>query len=113
MNIESVRTSTMEVLQLHGWTILDSVAIARKEFVTAVGNKEALAYLYDQDGYDFKIQGDYLSEGNNVLAAGTLIPVEANVSEVRKLAEEFCQYADAAIDRSYARRLYLKYDVKQ
>ena len=91
-----------------GWETLDqgqNTAVARKSFQTVVGKKEALVYLSKGDGFNFSLSGNYLSEGQNVLERGVLIPVESNEAEVKRLARDFSAQALAWIVDTYAMRL--------
>jgi hypothetical protein len=108
LDLATVRLICLDVLQSHGWTPMDSVSIAEKEFETAVGVKVADVYLYDNDGFNYTLRGNYQSEGRNAMPYGTLIPINADENAVRDLVQAFCQYAKEAIDGSYARGLFLK-----
>ena len=103
----TIRTTLAACLGLIGWTAIDSTAIATKTVQTAVGEKEAHAYLQDWgDGYI--LAGDYSSEGRNVLESnGVLIAADADDADLMRLAGEFAAKANKAMDESFARRLYL------
>lgn len=99
-----------QVLADFGWELIDSTAIAKMEIKTAVGMREAFVYLSDSDGYNFCLQGHYLSEGRNILEPrGVLIPTNSNDAAIKNYATEFCSLAYSAIQDSYARRLFVKY----
>lgn len=97
-------------LEKQGWTpIKGGTAIARKNYVTAVGIKEALAYVSDfgpQEG-SVRLQGDYQSEGRNCLSTTSeLIARTASVEEVGVAAQKFAIAADVSVGQSYAARLH-------
>lgn len=94
------------VLKAKGWTIVDSTAIALKSYETAVGPKEAQAYLSRGDGYNVTLYGMYYSEGRNILEPrGQLIPVDADEATVLAAAERFAASVDTEVANSYAGRL--------
>ena len=66
-------------LSTRGWTPLPLVALASKDYDTAVGPKTAHAHLADFGAAtaNLVLQGDYWSEGRNILGAGgVLVPRE-------------------------------------
>lgn len=92
-----------------GWKALPGPALASKEFATAVGPREALAWLSggndDSDGW---LAGQYWSEGRNALSlCGTVIPVSAGSRDIRERARRFAAEVDAAVAETYAARLLL------
>jgi len=108
--IEDVIASCRQQLANFGWKVEDGTAIASKEFQTAVGVKKALAYFSKGDSYNCRLHGDYQSQGSNILEPhGVLIPKPSSEEEIRHLAIAFAKKADAAVDESYARRLYTKF----
>jgi hypothetical protein len=53
------------------------------------------------------LQGEYYSEGSNVLSArGILIPKDADLSAAKTLTERFAAGAEKEVLDSYAKRLY-------
>lgn len=91
------------VLIKNGWKSFGGSAIAVKEFQTAVGMKEAQAYLSDGDGINRTLSGAYETAGHDALAnCSVLIPVDASEQTVSILTSKFCQYAEDAIEQSYA-----------
>ena len=98
-----------ELLVETSWTILSSdvhTAIAYKSFKTAVGEKVAHVYLTRGDEYNRTLQGDYRSEGRNILEPRCqLIPFTANAAEVKTLVFAFISSIEAAIAESYAVKL--------
>lgn len=95
------------LLALHGWFLLESTAVAYKDFLTAVGAKRALVFCYFGSGTSHvSIVGEYWSEGQNVLAArGVFIPKAADQSTLARLVARFSAVAHAAVESSYAARL--------
>lgn len=106
---EIIRQAITSRLSEHGWEpISNGTAIARKFYETAVGMKEALAYLYPGADY-FTLKGDYQSEGRNVLEAhGALIPRGADEQEAIEKTDAFAADADRYVGESYAARLVRK-----
>jgi len=104
---ELTRQAIVASLVACGWTALDSTAIARKSFDTAVGEKEALVFLQTWgDSPNFVVAGQYWSEGNNALSTSFIfIPKDASESEAQRLATVFAKKADAAVGDTYAMRL--------
>lgn len=95
-----------EVLVECGWTPFGGPAIAVKSFDTAVGAKEAVAWLSKGDEYNRTLSGDYHSEGRNALeACGVLIPVDADADTVRRLAQQFVEKVDSTVVQTYAAKL--------
>lgn len=91
-----------------GWDSLGNsrTAIAMKEFQTAVGPKVAHIYLTRGDGVQRSLQGDYQSEGRNILEAwGRLVPVDAEPDRVRQEVDQFVKDIERQIGQSYAARL--------
>lgn len=79
-----------------------------KSFETAVGEKEALVYFVVSRNGNAYIQGNYYSEGANVLSAKTVfVPTNAVSSVYADCVEQFNAGAQRSIDASYARSLYL------
>lgn len=95
-----------QVLVESGWIPFGGAAIALKSFETAVGFKEAHAYLSKGDEFNRTLSGDYQSEGRNALESScVLIPVGADAGTVRRLTEQFAKQADARVAQTYAARL--------
>lgn len=97
-----------------GWTRVDDLsfdataAIATKEYETAVGMKQAIAYFTSSSDNVEKLTVDYQSEGRNI-AALKLFDVQpgATVEDIQFGVKKFCKATDNAVDKSYARRLFL------
>ncbi len=98
-----------EVLAGCGWSPLTGPAIAEKAFVTAVGEKIALAYVsaFDKERLNCRLIGDYVSEGRNALEPhGVLLPWASSAESVRCLAEQFVANAEQVVGETYAARLH-------
>jgi hypothetical protein len=109
LEFDSMRRVVTESLVLAGWTAFDGPALATKKFDTAVGEKEAVAWLQDwgSDSGNYTLHGDYQSEGRNALEAGSvLIPKDASSDEVRSAVSRFASDADEAVANTYAARLH-------
>jgi hypothetical protein len=97
-----------KVLVANGWSARPAPTLGIKMYDTAVGPRQAAAYLSRGDEYNRTVMGDYQSEGRNVLGgSGKLIPLDADTQAIETLALTFCSGADKDIDQSYARGLYL------
>lgn len=106
-----VRAQVGAHLQSLGWKMLESVAVARKTFETAVGPKDAHAYLghLRKDGASFLLTGDYWSEGRNVLeSAVTLVPREATGAQLEASVGRFASSVETLVGQSYAVTLLQK-----
>lgn len=110
---QALRAAIVAQLVAAGWTALErSTAIAIKTYDTAVGPRDAHAYLADfgPSETNYVLQGEYYSEGSNVLSArGILIPKDADLAAAKTLTERFATGAEAAVLDSYAARLLHKF----
>jgi hypothetical protein len=108
--IQELRADIVAQLAAAGWTPIEGgTAIANKIYPTAVGPKEAQVYLADFGAQEVNLvlQGQYYSEGRNILAADSvLIPKAADCELVRRLADQFAAAAEASVLDSYAARLF-------
>lgn len=98
------------LLAQHGWTPFASgAALASKLYDTAVGPKEAQAYLSrsGQDDPNQTLSVTYYSEGRSVMAQ-VLVPKAAEAAQVERLVAQFAREADAAVDSTYARGIWLR-----
>lgn len=99
----------MENLAHAGWSILKGgTAVAKKDFQTAVGQKEALVYLapWGPAEPNCVLQGQYYSEGRNILEASSmLIPKIGNVLAAGQLVQQFTKATEHKILQSYAVKL--------
>ncbi|MFJ1470147.1 ADP-ribosyltransferase-containing protein [Massilia orientalis] len=110
---QALRAAIVAQLVAAGWAAIErSTAIALKTYDTAVGRKDAHAYLADfgPSETNYVLQGEYYSEGSNVLSArGILIPKDADLAAAKTLTERFATGAEAAVLDSYAARLLHKF----
>lgn len=103
-----LETRIRRLLLTQGWAMLQGTAVACRDFRTAVGIKRAFVYIsdYGPGCAHFCLQGDYRSEGRNVLeSCGVLIPKEAARSALPPFVRQFTASAHKAIKDSYAVRL--------
>ncbi len=102
---EKFKQIITERLVALGWTAADGTAVARKTFETAVGLKEALAYVAIGD--QACLSGEYQSEGRNALAQCLrLIPRSTELAVVEDIAGQFAADVDIAVAGTYAARLH-------
>jgi hypothetical protein len=102
--IDNVKSSLHKL----GWTAVPGVALGGKKYATAVGPKEALAYLQDfgRGENSVVLTGTYQSEGRNCLASTMVhIPKSADADVIARLTERFVTEAETAIADTYAYRL--------
>lgn len=97
-------------LQAAGWTPCPqpSAALAVKVFETAVGPKEAQAYLQDwgSESDVYVLAGNYTSEGRNALATTFgRIPKAVQREELAALVDGFTREADLEVSQTYAAKL--------
>lgn len=89
----------------HGWKGTEGTAIAAKAFQSAVGPKEAHAYLADwgPKSQNLVLSGVYQSEGRNQLEShAILIPKGTDPEGVKAAVTRFAVDADAVIANTYA-----------
>lgn len=104
-------------LAADGWTRradtdLDYVCfVAQKDYDTAVGKKTATIAL-EPRSEGFQLVGNYDSQGRNILSTTWFtIGKDLSAEEIIVGAAQFAVKVDAEVDQSYARRIYLRYDV--
>jgi len=94
------------ILVASGWKLEDGTAIASKEYISAVGFKQALVYSTG-DGTYYKASANYQSKGNNILSTTSVFfQIPLNNYEVQELAVTFAKEIDAIVAESYAVRLH-------
>lgn len=106
--VEKMKAILANQLETLGWTKTDSVAIASREYPTAVGYKQALIYVadYGPDNDSVLLQGDYQSEGRNALEPHCMMVLRtADEEQLRQKAVEFSKNVDKVIMTTYAARL--------
>jgi hypothetical protein len=108
-----------QALKDQGWEVVDSLsfngtsAVATKEFETAVGKKEAVAYLESwKDGFDM-LTVDYQSEGRNIVQSQSFsIRPGFTEPQIQSGTTRFCNKVEAGIDKSFARKIHLPQSVE-
>lgn len=111
MNAPARLEAVGALLRQHGWVLVEGgTALATKVYPTAVGPKEAQVYLARSrdDDPNQTLSGQYYSEGRNIMAVGVLLPKAAAAADVERLVAQFAREADAAVDASYARGIWLR-----
>jgi hypothetical protein len=97
------------LLAEHGWTESEeSRHAATKDFDTAVGVKEAIAYVraWKEGPTAFTLSASYTSEGRNTLGMlHDLVPKAASEDEVRRIVAKFSAEVDRLVGETYAMRL--------
>lgn len=94
-----------------GWSVSGGgpIALGTKTYLTAVGEKEAIAYLAPSGNDAAFFQATYISEGNNVLstirAGWKVITFTESDSELAELAAAFSAEVDTEVSQTYAMRL--------
>lgn len=126
MDLTGLIARTGELLIEAGWTKTEGMFITvdsekapvyEKTFETAVGPKTAFALARGSaDREAFWFEGTYFSEGSNVIAACSAYCLITDVT-LKHVTAEFAlrdcvEKAEQAIDRSYARRLFLEHGIK-
>ena len=111
MNAAARLEAVGALLRQHDWVLVEGgTALATKVYSTAVGPKEAQVYLSRSrdDDPNQTLSGQYYSEGRNIMAVGVLLPKVAAAADVERLVGQFAREADAAVDASYARAIWLR-----
>lgn len=90
-----------------GWVPMrDDAPLAFKMFQTAVGPKQAQAYLESWGAGRFVLTGQYYSEGQNVLATLRLSLDETmDGAQLDGLVQQFVRKVDSTVADTYAVRL--------
>lgn len=100
----------LQELVKHDWQKVDALSmecttiVAEKQYLTAVGNKRAAAYVFKAEG-SYYITANYESEGNNVLSTTYVV-----VTDLTNLAFELAEFArqvDLIVSKTYAMRLVI------
>lgn len=97
-----------KALRATGWR-MDSIAPSgSKDFGTAVGTKQAIAYLAPSEG-GYRLMGEYWSQGNNCLSTiSVFVPENAAGEVVNDRVGEFNTQVNAQVADTYAVRLLRK-----
>lgn len=105
MKHDEISTIIQTRLRAQGWTP-SNAAIATKDYDTAAGGRTAIVFLSPGDGFNYVLQGDYQSQGRNILEPrAQLIPVDVTPDALEKIIETFILDTGKAIEESYAVRL--------
>jgi hypothetical protein len=102
--------TTLKAFAKHGWFKPEKWLNGdspRKSFPTAVGRKDASVRVYmSSESPMLILQGEYFSEGGNVLATDFLwIKASSTCAEVEALVAKWVAAAEKSIGSSYAARL--------
>ena len=96
------------LLEQFGWTLYHhnpATGLASKGFLTAVGVKTAVLYLF-QSGNKWVLNGDYQSEGRNVLSTSQLVfSNDITAQELEETVPRFLHAVEKTIGQTYAARL--------
>ena len=109
---DALKTLIADRLGAMGWLIVDGLsfnctsAVAKKEYRTAVGIKEAIAFLEAGDEGARRLIAQYYSKGNNVLSTTTArFTPDWSPEVVESGASRFAAEVDDVISDTYAVRL--------
>lgn len=97
----------IECLAARGWIADRIVSAATKDFMTAVGPKQATVWVaYSRSSACHVLTGQYQSQGNNALSAcWSWIPATACESEIANAVDEHLAKVEHAIGETFAVRL--------
>ncbi len=88
-----------------GWTPCDGAGLVYRDYDSICNKTRAFVYT-GGDRYNFSLQGQFESEGRNVLCtAGALIDLDATDERVIKETNAFALRAQGHISRSFAVRM--------
>lgn len=113
MNYQEIRARVVARLGAHGWTVLcaPSPALASRNYKTAAAEKEAHVYMSwnaDAEEPNFRIMGEYRSEGRNVLEGDyALVRKTVSSEELDTIVDKFVARNDVTVNQSYARKIWL------
>lgn len=108
MDWNQIRMLIQQRLVALGWSAEPYTCVASKTFLTAVGEKVALTWLYDwgKDSPTGSLFGEYWSEGRNCLEAhSVLFPKDGAEEVILKAVEAYATNVDAVVSQTYAARL--------
>lgn len=115
MNVSHLKYALSTLANRHGWLAASpkdqhlTTLLATRDFDTAVGPKTAYLYLIPAGAGCYKLAGEYLSEGRNILSTIGSSCLESSSDDALQFA--LCtvlSQVDKAVDQSYARRLLLR-----
>ena len=103
-----MRNQLIPLLEQFGWVPFHSnpaTGVASKGFMTAVGVKTAVLYLF-QSGKKWVLNGDYQSEGRNALSTSQLVfSDDITAQELEETVPRFLHAVEKTIGQTYAARL--------
>lgn len=102
------RTIIAKAFESLGWSLLGGTAIAGKMYLTAVGEKEAQAYVADYGPTSdvVLLTGTYWSEGRNCLEPYPVaIQKTSTESTIFGMVKLFVSQADERVAETYAAKL--------
>lgn len=109
---DALKTFIADRMGSHGWLIVDDLSfnctsgVAKKQYQTAVGIKEAIAYLQAGDDGARRLIAEYYSEGNNVLSTTTAsFTPDCSTEAVGAGTTRFAARVDDVVSGTYAVRL--------
>lgn len=109
---DALKTLIADRLGSQGWLIVDDLSfnctsgVARKQYQTAVGIKEAIAYLQAGDDGARRLIAEYYSEGNNVLSTTTArFTPDCSTEAIEAGTSRFSAQVDHVVSGTYAVRL--------
>ena len=115
MTVPHLKMALSTLASGHGWLAASpkeqhlTTILATKDFDTAVGPKTAYLYLTPAGAGCYKLQGEYLSEGRNILATLESTCLESSSDDALQSALlTVLNQAEKMVDHSYARRLLLR-----
>lgn len=108
--LERIELVVMAQLLQAGWEkrrTMHEAALATKEYLTAVGYRQAQAYLGDWPSSNVAVlRGSYWSEGRNILEPlWETISVEADSETIRRHVDRFVAELEGRVAESYAMKL--------
>lgn len=99
-------------LTVQGWKLVSqtdleiSIALAKKDYQTAVGVKSATAFFYQTKEKDFYLKAEYESQGQNIFPTLRYVMKETTtVHEIESIVSQFVSEIDKAVSDSYAVRV--------
>ena len=97
-----------------GWSRVDSLSftatagIATKDYDTAVGSKQAIAYFSSSADNVEQLTVSYQSEGRNITNSKSFsVHPSTTAEQIQNGVRKFCNSIDNVVDKSYARKLHL------
>ncbi|AJY53198.1 hypothetical protein [Halomonas sp. KO116] len=114
MTICPTKTELSQLVTAYGWLpaspfdLRHTGILATKDYDTAVGPKTASLWLSPAGAGQFRLAGNYCSEGRNVLSTVSGYCWESSSHhDLQATLEKVLSQIDQNVDQSYARRLLL------